>query len=69
MKAPFHLSIVASAVILGTAIATPAIAEEKQKEDLETITIIGDSSSAKKVAGSAHIVTEAELEAFKYMYS
>ena len=46
MKAPFHFSIVASAVVLGMATASPAIAEEKQKEDLETITIIGDSSNA-----------------------
>ena len=66
MKSSFRLSLVASAVILGVATSAPVFAEENTKDDIETITIIGDSSKAQKVAGSAHIVTEAELEEFKY---
>lgn len=66
MKSSFRLSLVASSVILGVAASVPALAEESTKDDIETITIIGDSSNAQKVAGSAHIVTETELEEFKY---
>ncbi|WP_223670898.1 TonB-dependent receptor family protein [Kangiella shandongensis] len=65
MKSSFHFSLVASAVTLGLA-TSPVLAEETSSEDIETITIIGDSSHALKVAGSAHVVTEAELEEFKY---
>lgn len=70
MKTAFHLNIVASAVVLGLVSTAPAFAEESTKnsdsDDLDTITIIGNSSSALKVAGSAHVVTEADLEEFKY---
>lgn len=66
MKTAFHLNIVVSAVIFGVAGVTPVMAEEEANSDIETITIIGDSSNTQKVAGSAHVVTEAELEKFKY---
>ena len=66
MNTMSRLSLVASAVILGGAFTAPVLAEESNSDDIETITIIGDSSKAKIAAGSAHIVTEAELEEFKY---
>ena len=66
MKPTFRLSLLASAIIVGMTSTSSVLAEEKASDDLEVITIIGDSSNTKKIAGSAHIVTEAELEQFKY---
>ncbi|AOE50636.1 TonB-dependent receptor family protein [Kangiella sediminilitoris] len=65
MKTPFLLNTVAAATVLGLT-ATSALAEEQASDDIETITIIGNSSNTLKVAGSAHVVTEEDLEEFKY---
>ncbi len=58
------LSLVATAVVLAVQI-NPLIAEEETEEG-NTVTIIGSKQDAKKVAGSAHAVTEIELEEMKY---
>jgi Fe(3+) dicitrate transport protein len=56
-----RFNLVASAIFL--ALSAPIMANEKTEE---TITIIGNKEAAQKTAGSAHVITEADLEEFEY---
>jgi len=56
-----RFNLIASAILLVT--SATIVADEKTSE---TITIIGDKEAAQKVAGSAHVITKAELEEFEY---
>ena len=56
-----RINLIACAILL--ALSAPTFADEKTSE---TITIIGDKEAAQKTAGSAHVITEAELEEFEY---
>ena len=56
-----RFNLVAGAITL--ALSAPVIADENTSE---TLTIIGDKKAAQSTAGSAHVITETELEEFEY---
>lgn len=64
-----RFTICALAVAMTAALSAPqsALADDVKKGDeVQTIKIIGDNNAAQKVPGSAHVVSETELEEFKY---
>jgi len=56
-----RFNLITSAVLLS--LSSAAVADEKT---VETLTIIGNKKAAQKTAGSAHVITEEELEEFEY---
>lgn len=56
-----RLNLVTAAILL--VITVPTLADEKTTE---TFTIIGNKKAAQKVAGSAHVISKADLEEFEY---
>lgn len=56
-----QIKLVTSAILL--ALSAPVIADDSTSH---TMTIIGDKKAAQNIAGSAHVITEAELEEFEY---
>jgi len=56
-----RFNLVASAILV--ALSAPVIADEKT---VETVTIIGNKEAAQRTAGSAHVISEDELEEFEY---
>ncbi|NVK21275.1 MAG: TonB-dependent receptor [Kangiellaceae bacterium] len=67
MQPSLKITLLAASVCAALSMASPAVADDKKGEgESETITIIGDRNAAQKVPGSAHVVSEQELEEFKY---
>lgn len=60
MPTPFRMSLMAAAVM---AASHPALA---QQETLQEMMIIGDPVSASALPGSAHVVTDEDLDEMKY---
>lgn len=56
-----RFNFIAGAILLS--ISTPLLSDE---QTVETLTIIGNKEDALKIAGSAHVITKAELEKFQY---
>lgn len=57
-----RLSVLASALLVSFGVS----AQEDAKTSIEQITIFGSKNPINTVPGSAHVVTEAEIETFKY---
>lgn len=67
MQPRFTISALAVAMTVALSASQSAFADDLKKSDeVQTIKIIGDSNAAQKMPGSAHVVSEAELEEFKY---
>lgn len=67
MQPRFSFSALTVAITVALTASQTTLADDLKKGDqVETIKIIGDSQAAQKVPGSAHVVSETELEEFKY---
>lgn len=67
MQPRFSISALTVAMTVALTASQTVLADDLKKGDkVETITIIGDNNAAQKVPGSAHVVSETELEEFKY---
>ena len=57
-------TLLSSAVL--AALSLPVMAADKADDDFEHITIFGSSNPVNTVPGSAHLISEQELETFEY---
>ena len=67
MQPRFKIAAISLSVASALVISKPLLAQEiTEEKDIETIKIIGSQSDAKEVAGSAHVVTDADLQEVEY---
>lgn len=61
----FSLSPIA--VALAAAVAVPTLANERETNRLETISVIGDAEGIRSLPGSAHLIDTEELAKFEFV--